>query len=347
MKGPLRVAVIGAGVMGRHHANVYRALPEAELVAVVEPNETRRLAAERDHGCAVHPDVSALLAATRVDVASVAAPTSLHYQLTEQLLEAGVHVLVEKPVAIRVVDAERMARLSEARGLVLQVGHITRFFRAVERLRREVTRPYLIDARRLSPNNRVQDVGVVLDLMIHDIDIVLSLVAQPVVDIAVAGQWLTGSEHEDVCAAQVRFADGCVARFLASRVAPDAERSLVVAEVQQSFRLDFAKDPHTEMTIYRPAPADTADAGHGNGGGRSSHILVDRHVVFEDNPLKKELQHFIARVHGRAAPIGTLEDDIGALALAQQLLQRLGQQREAGTPAHTAGPQPSPHAAVD
>jgi predicted dehydrogenase len=324
----LRVAVVGAGVMGRHHANVYRSLPEAELVAIVEPDVGRRSAAERDFACAVYPDVDAMLAAIRIDVASVAAPTSLHHVLTEQLLTADVHVLVEKPVATRVADAERLARISSERGRVLQVGHITRFFRAVERLRAEVRQPYLIDARRLSPTNRVQDVGVVLDLMIHDIDIVLGLVAQPVVEIAVAGRWFSAGEHEDVCAAQVRFADGCVARFLASRVAPDAERSLVVAEAEQSYRLDFAKDPHTEMTIYRPAPSKVGEASLNGGNGQSSRILVDRHVVFEDNPLKKQIQHFIERIHGRAEPIGTLGNDIGSLALAQELLGRLAEQRK-------------------
>jgi predicted dehydrogenase len=324
---PLRVAVVGAGVMGRHHANVYRSLPQAELVAVVEPDAARRSAAERDFACAVYPDVAAMLASISIDIASVAAPTSLHHVLTEQLLDADVHVLVEKPVAMRVIDAERLARISAARGRVLQVGHITRFFRAVERLRAEVGQPYLIDARRLSPTQRVQDVGVVLDLMIHDIDIVLGLVAQPVVEIAVAGRWLTDGEHEDVCAAQVRFADGCVARFLASRVAPEAERSLMVAEAERSYRLDFAKDPHTEMTIYRPAPRTDGESGNHELNGQSNHILADRHVVFEDNPLKKQLLHFIERVHGLAAPIGTLANDIGALALAQELIERLDQQR--------------------
>ena len=122
-----------------------------------------------------------------------------------------------------------------------------------------------------------------------------------------------------------------MARFLASRVAPDAERSLVVAEAHRTFRLDFAKEPHTEMAIFRPA-APIATDGHGNGGGAAgTHVIVDRQVVYEDNPLRKELIHFIARVRGTTAPIGTLEDDIRSLSLAKDLLDRLRSHRMSAT----------------
>ncbi len=310
---PLDVAVIGAGVMGRYHANVYAALPDAVLVGIVEPNPQRRAEAAERYGCPCHPDLESLLRAGPVHAASVASPTSTHFDLTRRLLEAGVHVLVEKPVATAVAQARELVRLSRSSGLVLQVGHITRFFRAVEQLRAEVRSPYLIEARRLTPNGRISDVGVVLDLMIHDIDIVLSLVDAPVVEVAVAGHTIGHGVHEDVCAAQVRFESGCVARFLASRVAPDAERSLVVAEAHQTYRLDFAKEPHTEMAVYRPQGAT----------GDGMHVHVDRYVVFEDNPLRKELAHFLARVRGLTTPIGTLDDDLRSLTLAADLLERL------------------------
>jgi predicted dehydrogenase len=322
----MRVAVVGAGVMGRYHANVYAALPDATLVGIVEPDPTRRADAADRYGCATYADLGALLAAGPIEAVSVASPTSTHFDLVRRLLLAGVHVLVEKPVATSVAHARELAALSRARGLVLQVGHITRFYRAIEQLREQVSAPYLIEARRLAPNGRIQDVGVVLDLMIHDIDIVLGLVGAPVVDVAVAGHTVGDGEHEDVCAAQVRFEGGCVARFLASRVAPDAERTLVVAEAHQTFRLDFAKEPHTEMAVYRPAPHDGPPGGNGSGAG-GTHVLVDRQVVYEDNPLRKELVHFVARVRGTTAPIGTLDDDIRSLTLATDLLDRLRAQR--------------------
>jgi predicted dehydrogenase len=319
-----RVAVIGAGVMGRHHAAVYAALPGVSLVAIVDPDRPARDYAERQYGCAVFESVDEMLVASEIEAASVAAPTSLHHAISTRLLEAGVHVLVEKPVATDVTQARELAALSRLRGRVMQVGHITRFYRAVQLLRREVTRPYLIEARRLTPNTRIKDVGVILDLMIHDIDIVLGLVSAPVADVSVAGHALNGSLHEDVAAAQITFSDGCIARFLASRVAPDAERSLVVAEANQTFRLDFAREPHTEVAIYRPQPS----AGNGN------HVHVDRHVVFEDNPLRKELEHFLARIRQAAPPIGTLEDDLRSLTLATDLTARLrAGERRAVSPA--------------
>ncbi|MFN2322798.1 MAG: Gfo/Idh/MocA family oxidoreductase [Trueperaceae bacterium] len=316
---PMRVAVVGAGVMGSYHANVYAALPDAMLVGVVEPDPTRRADAAERYGCATYADLDALLAGGPIEAVSVASPTGTHFDLVRRLLHAGVHVLVEKPVATSVVHARELAALSRARRLVLQVGHITRFFRAVEQLQEQVRAPYLIEARRLAPNGRIQDVGVVLDLMIHDIDIVLGLVDAPVVDVAVAGHTVGDGEHEDVCAAQVRFEGGCVARFLASRVAPDAERTLVVAEAHQTFRLDFGRAPHTEMAVYRPQ-RDVAEG---------SHVHVDRYVVYEDNPLRKELAHFLARVRGRTTPIGTLEDDLRSLTLATDLLTRLRAHRSA------------------
>lgn len=310
---PLKVAVIGFGMMGKHHANVYAALPSTRLVAVVDPDKARRAEAAALHAVATYPDLDTLLLDQRLDAASLAAPTSLHYPLAEQLLEAGIHVMVEKPVTPEVAQAEHLTKLSRRYGLVLQVGHITRFYKAVQLLSTRVNSPYLIEARRLTPNARIKDAGVILDLMIHDIDIVLGLVNGDIREVSVAGHVLNGSPFEDVAAAQIVFDNGCIARFLASRVAPDAERSLVVAEREQTFRLDFGKDPYAEVSIYRPLPDD----------GGSTHVQVERVVVHEDNPLRQELEHFLARIRQGAPPIGTLEDDLRSLKLATRLTQQL------------------------
>ena len=313
----LRIAVIGAGVMGRYHAQIYAGLPGAELVAVVDPDPARRADVASACGCAAFATLDDLLNAGPIDAASVAAPTSLHFDVTRRLLEAGVHVLVEKPVATEVTQARRLATLSRERGLVLQVGHITRFYRAVQHLNEVVREPYLIEARRLTPHARIRDVGVILDLMIHDIDIVLRVVDSPVLEATVAGHVLNGGPYEDVAAAQIRFASGCIARFLASRVAPDAERSLVIAEPLRTVRIDFAKEPHTEFAVYTPVR------------GESGHVRVDRRSVQEDNPLRQELEHFLARIRSDAPPIGTLEDDLRSLALATELVRRLEPRRAA------------------
>lgn len=309
----LRVAVVGVGVMGRYHANIYQAMPDVDLVAVVDPSADRREESTATFGCRTFEHLGDMLVAEDIDAASVAVPTSLHYSVTKELLAHGVHVLVEKPVATTVADAKELAATSRRKGLVLQVGHITRFFRAVGLLSDRVDNPYFVEARRLVPNSRITDVGVILDLMIHDIDIVLGLVKRPIADVTVAGHALNGSIHEDVAAAQISFDNGCIARFLASRVAPDAERSLTVSELHQTMRLDFAKEPYTEIAIYRPI----------GGPEGSSHVQMDRHVVHEENPLRSELEHFVARIRQTADPIGTLDDDVRSLELATELLARM------------------------
>ena len=314
----LRVAVVGFGVMGKHHAGVYAALPYTDLVAIVDPSEERRAEAAQRFAVATYPDVTSLLAAQPLDAASVAAPTSDHCRVTKQLLGAGVHVMVEKPVASSVPEAQRMAALSRAQGLILQVGHITRFYQAVELLGERISEPYLIEARRLTPNARIQDVGVILDLMIHDIDIVLGIVPHPIRSVYVSGHILSATGHEDVAAAQITFQNGCIARFLASRVAPDAERTLVIAEKKQTLRVDFGKEPHTEVSVYRPV---AEGSGH-------SEIHMDRLIVHEDNPLRRELEHFLARIRRRTPPIGTLDDDLRALQLATQLITELHAQTD-------------------
>ncbi len=308
------VAVIGAGVMGRHHAQNYLSLPNAKLVAIVDPDPTARARAEASFGCPAYPDVASLLAATSIQAASIVAPTTKHHALAHELMNAGVHLLVEKPVTVEVDAARELAARSRELGLVLQVGHITRFFRAVRLLTERVEAPYLIEARRLTPHARITDVGVILDLMIHDIDIVLSLVPSEIAEVSVSGH-VVHPDHggEDVAAAQLTFENGCIARFLASRVSPDAERSLVVAEQDRTFRVDFLREPHTEVAVYqshRDAQGDT-------------HVRTDRHVVAEDNPLREELAHFLDRILNGAPPIGTLDDDLRSLQVASDLRRRI------------------------
>lgn len=309
---PLRVAVVGAGVMGRHHATNYATLPFVQLVAMVDVETAKHHEVKQAFSCAAYATVAELLANEQIDAASVAVPTSLHFEVTQALLAAGVHVLVEKPVATELAQAHALTALSREKGLVLQVGHITRFYSAVQMLTREVDAPYLIEARRLSPSQRVKDVGVVLDLMIHDIDIVLGLVGadDEVVEVVATGMCMNGSPLEDVAAAHVRFASGCLARLLASRVSPDPERSMLIAERSKTVRLDFAKEPYCEVQFFR-SPSGATHAGH---------VKLDRHLVHDENPLRKELEHFLARIRGTTAPIGTLQDDLRSLSLATKIL---------------------------
>ncbi len=307
-----RVAVVGFGVMGQYHANNYAAMPEARLIAAVDPDPVQRELAEQRFGLRAWRSVAELLANESIDAVSVAAPTSQHFAISRQLLEAGVHVLVEKPLAPTVRQAVQLVELSRQRRLVLQVGHITRFYEAVSRLNDTVTEPYLIEARRTTPNTRIRDVGVVLDLMIHDIDILLKLVPSGIASMSVAGHSLGGNGFEDVAAAQLVFENGCVARLLASRAAYTNERSLTVVERDKMVTLDFSRDPHTEVAIHRPSAIP---------GG--SGVQVERHQVEEDNPLRRELAHFLARISHQEEPIGTAEDDLRSLEVATRMLEHM------------------------
>lgn len=299
--------------MGQYHANNYAVMPGAELVAVVDPDLSRRIAAEQEFRCNSYSSVQELLEREEVEAVSVAAPTSRHAEITLALLDAGVHALVEKPLAPTLEEAQEMVRRSRERGLVMQVGHITRFYDAVRLLNQTVAAPYLIEARRLTPHARIRDVGVVLDLMIHDIDIILRLVPDDaeIVDVAVAGHSLENGNVEDVAAAQLLFSNGCIARLLASRAAHANERSLTVFEHDRTVTLDFSRDPHTELSVLRSA---------GDAGGP---LQTDRHVLEEDNPLRRELAHFLARINNDEPPIATAEDDLRSLAVATHLLEHM------------------------
>ncbi len=307
-----KVAVVGYGVMGQYHANNYASMPQARLVAAVDPDPVKRRHAEDTFGCRTYADISGLLKNEQVEAVSIAAPTSQHYGIARQLLTSGIHALVEKPLAPTMKQASELVALSRERDLVLQVGHITRFYDAVTRLNNTVTDPYLIEARRLTPHTRITDTGVVLDLMIHDIDIVLKLVPSEITQVSVAGHSLAGNGFEDVAAAQLVFANGCIVRLLASRAAYSVERSMTVMERDKMVTLDFSRDPHTEVAIHRPAP-----------GLDGSSVQVERHQVEEDNPLRRELTHFLARISRAEPPVGTAEDDLRSLELATRLLQHM------------------------
>ncbi len=308
--------MVGFGVMGQYHANNYAAMPQARLVAAVDPDPSKRELAARRYGIRTWATVAELIQNEDVTAVSVAAPTSQHFDISRRLLMNGIHVLVEKPLAPTVEQATELVELSRRKDLVLQVGHITRFYEAVRRLNDTIRDPYLIEARRTTPHTRIKDVGVVLDLMIHDIDILLKLVPSGIASVAVAGHALDGNGFEDVAAAQLVFENGCIARLLASRAAYTVERSLTVVERDQMVTVDFSRDPHTEVAIHR----SSAPAG-------GSSVQVERHEVEEDNPLQRELAHFLARISFAEAPIGTAEDDLRSLAVATRLLEHMREAR--------------------
>ncbi len=301
MRKQLRVGVVGMGQWGRNHARIYAGFPDAELVAVVDRRGTDLRGFAHRYSTEALTDYRKL--AGRVDAVSVVVPTVLHFEVARYFLAAGTHVLVEKPMTITVAEAEELAAVAERKGLVLLVGHVERFKPAVRRLFELVREPVFIQTRRVRPYDRTRamDVGVVMDLMVHDIDIVLGLAGGRVTDVGGVGVHVHNS-HEDLAVAQIRLSGGCVAWFLASRVSPDKVAEIEVTATDRVVHLDYLRQ---QLTV------------HPFGGE------IERMLIRGEEPLRAELRHFLNCVHGAERPLVSGEDGRRVLEVANRLLTEL------------------------
>ncbi len=322
------VLVCGAGVFGRNHLRVYRALEDAglpiRLVAVVEPGLVRAGAAATDWGAPVFSSVEECLAArsrNEVDfsAASVCTPTSLHFEVGEALLAAGVDLLIEKPLATSVDEATRLIDLAQRHDRILQPGHLERFNPAVTAIEPILNAPMFFEAHRLSLFSlRALDVDVVLDLMVHDLDIVLSLVRSPVRSLHAVGLPIL-SRKVDIANVRIEFESGCVANFTASRVSTEKVRKLRFFQPHQYVSIDYARQDLLVIDVSRAARADpatfaaaTASAGAPGFPG----LNIDKPPVKPGEPLRLEIEAFLERVRTRSKPRVSAEDGRAALALA-------------------------------
>jgi predicted dehydrogenase len=237
MTAPLKVGVIGVGYLGRFHAEKYVHLQETELVGVADLNLDRAQEVAQALGTQAFADYQELL--PQVTAVSVAVPTSGHFRVVQDALEAGCHVLVEKPITVTVAEADKLVRLARERRLILTVGHLERFNSAMEELKARVTRPRFIESHRLAfYKERGTDVDVVLDLMIHDLDHVLNLVASPVQEIRAAGISVL-TDRIDLANARLEFADGCIANLTASRMSFKSMRKFRLFQSDAYLTVDF------------------------------------------------------------------------------------------------------------
>ncbi len=251
MTSPLRIGVIGAGHFGRFHTQKVAANPRATLAGLHDANPARAAAVAAEIGC---PTLSLddLLAAS--DAVVIAAPAALHHSLTIRALAAGKHVLVEKPIAATLAEADEMAALATRNGLVLQVGHLLRYTAEHAAITARLPNPFYIECVRIAPfKPRGTDVSVVLDLMIHDIDFVLSLVDSPVTSLDAIGAPVA-SDHDDIANARIRFANGCVATITASRVSLKQERRMRLFGQDVYLNVDFAARRLTAIGATNGAP---------------------------------------------------------------------------------------------
>jgi predicted dehydrogenase len=261
----LRVAVAGAGAFGHNHLRVYRELEQAgagvELVAAIEPDPGRAAATEAQYGIPVFASVDELLDQDlRIDAASVAVPTIHHYAVASALLDAGLDVLIEKPISATLAEADELVAHAEKAGRIVQVGHLERFNPAILAVQPRLKRPMFFEAHRLSVfTPRSLDVDVVLDLMIHDLDIVLTFAASPVREVRAVGLPIL-SPKVDIANVRVEFESGCVANFTASRVSTERVRKLRFFEPRQYVSIDYARRDLLVIRIDDPTSASPASS---------------------------------------------------------------------------------------
>lgn len=311
---PIRAGVVGVGHLGYHHARNYAALEGVELVGVVDADPAQAQKAAEAFGTAVFPD-AASLAAAGAQAVSVAVPTVAHHAVAMTLLEMGVDVLVEKPIAATIAEGRELVETAERLGRILQVGHIERFNGAVVALLDAIKRPRFIECHRLSPfPMRGHDVSVVHDLMIHDLEILLALDRSGVAAIDAVGVPVLSS-CEDIANVRITFASGCVANLTASRVSMEKMRKIRIFESDSYLSTDYSEQ---DVIVYRRKPGDLTP-----GMNPMELIAIDSLNVTKDEPLKRELAAFIACVRDGSPPVVSGRDGLAALELATAIVEQI------------------------
>jgi len=308
MGSAIRVGVIGVGYLGRHHARLYAELPGATLVGVADVDENRARDVAAATRARAFTDYREML--PQVDAVSVVVPTSQHHRVAMDCLNAGLDVLLEKPMTVTLAEADELIAQADAKRRIVQIGHLERFNGAVRALAPRLTAPRFIESHRLGPFvGRGTDVHVILDLMIHDLDIILSLVRSPLTDIRAVGVPVLTS-NIDIANTRLEFADGCVANVTASRVSKDAIRKLRVFQPDAYFSLDYQKQ---EVIMARRVDG-AAEAG-------LPAIDIQTLPIEKEEPLKAQLSAFLDSVATRRAPLVSGREGRNALRVALDVLR--------------------------
>ena len=336
------MAVIGVGSLGKEHARIYSELARAGLVEFtgvcdVSTEQAQKIAQKFQ----VRAFASVMEAAEASDALNIVTPTNTHYEIAKALLERGKHVLVEKPMTDNSAEAAELIELAHQKNCLLQVGHVERFNPIFKYLETAASRPRFIETHRLSPYpDRSIDIGVVLDLMIHDLDIVLAFVKSPVVSVDGVGIPVL-SKSEDIANARLRFANGCVANLTVSRVSPERMRKIRVFSggagavpsyisldyrAQEGYVYRIARDDEKESPLLKKllSAKDSAIVSEAKFAGK--RIVREPVPIEKDEPLKLELQHFVECVREKETPMVSGESAKQALDLAFEITRQIQQQ---------------------
>jgi predicted dehydrogenase len=307
----IRIALVGAGAFGKNHARVLKQMPDVELAAVVDPDLSRAKELAGPHGVQAIADVSELRGA--IEAAIVATPTVTHEAVATKLLAAGADVLIEKPIADSAEAGERLTQLADRNGRILQIGHLERFNPAITALEKACTIPLFFEVHRLSVfTPRSLDIDVVLDLMIHDLDIVLQLTGEPPEEIRAAGISIL-SPKVDIANVRLAFATGCIANLTASRVSTEQVRKLRLFQPGEYLSVDYRRQ---DLTRLRVSPAE--------------HRIGFEQVPIETRePLALEMEAFVRSVRERSQPIVDGRQATRALRVAEEILATIKVHSEA------------------
>ncbi|HEX9080028.1 MAG TPA: Gfo/Idh/MocA family oxidoreductase [Desulfuromonadaceae bacterium] len=307
----LRAAVIGVGYLGNFHAQKYASLPDVELVGVVDSDPNRAAQIASALGTTPYGDHRDLIG--KVDAVSVVVPTQFHHAVARDFLSAGVHVLIEKPITVTIAEADELIAIADGKRVVFQVGHLERFNPALVALEGVLDTPLFIESVRIAPfKPRGTDVNVVLDLMIHDIDIIQHIVGSPVERIdAIGAPVFTG--EEDIANARIVFKSGCVANVTASRISLKSERKMRIFQRDAYITLDFQ---NRKVLVARK--------GEGELFPGVPNVSVDERALGEADALKSEIESFIAAIRGGGQPQVSGRDGRMALETALKINEALG-----------------------
>ena len=298
MDKTIGVAVVGIGSMGKNHARVFSEIPNVKLVGLSDINEETAREYAKKFNTEYFKDYRELFG--KIDAVCLAVPTSLHHRMAMDFLNHGIHVFVEKPITNMLFEAKEIVDLAKEKDLVLQVGHLERFNPAVIQFKKMLKSPVYIQSSRIGyPSKRNLDIGVIWDLMIHDLDILLTIVKSPVADVQAYGLSLY-SKKEDIAHVQILFENGAIASLLASRISGERQRTLKVIEPLRTFNLDFINQTLSVVNLPKE--------GHTN----PPEFIPIR----KSEPLRLELEHFTECVIGHKTPLVTGEDGKNALQLA-------------------------------
>lgn len=309
----IKVGVIGVGHLGRHHARIYTEIPDVELTGVVDKDKKQAEAIGDSLNVPAYSDLQLFLREKKPQAMSIVVPTTEHFSIAQELLSQGIHVLVEKPVTTTFEQAEELSCMAEKSGIIAQVGHIERFNSAFRFAARQVKKPICIQSRRQGPfTARVGDVGVVLDLMIHDIDLALALAKSKIRSISATGRKVC-SEHEDIALAQLIFENGMMAALEASRICEHRLRQMDITEQNRYISINFETQ---DAAIYHSSLE--ADSEYS-----LSVETLEKPTLQKTEPLKLELQSFIRCVRTGERPEVSIADGGEALKVASVILEKI------------------------